>query len=143
MFNILRGLFPRRQKPGGFMKAQVEDLQNQLKTKNGIIQRLEEEIKTLLSHRFQEKNEVEELQAAFSFSFFPPFFPALLNRSTLQKQWRRYYLLCCALSFACVMYYTTLTACDESLTSRAPEVQSGVWTPGSFFFFLTASHTSS
>ncbi|KAK2814814.1 hypothetical protein Q7C36_023080 [Tachysurus vachellii] len=45
------------QKPGDLMKAQVEDLQNQLKTKNRIIQSLEEEIKTRLSHRVQEKNE--------------------------------------------------------------------------------------
>ncbi|GAA6080225.1 myosin-9-like isoform X1, partial [Tachysurus ichikawai] len=47
------------QKPGDLMKAQVEDLQNQLKTKNRIIQSLEEEIKARLSHRVQEKNEVE------------------------------------------------------------------------------------
>ncbi|XP_060755736.1 227 kDa spindle- and centromere-associated protein-like isoform X2 [Neoarius graeffei] len=52
------------QKPGGFIKAQVEDLQNQLKTKNRIIQRLEEEIKTLLSHRVQEKNKGKRVAEA-------------------------------------------------------------------------------
>ncbi|KAM9436229.1 uncharacterized protein Hap1MRO34_000732 isoform 2-T2 [Clarias gariepinus] len=46
------------------MKAQVEDLQNQLKTKTRIIQRLEEEIKMLLSHRIQEKNEGSRVAGA-------------------------------------------------------------------------------
>ncbi|XP_053084004.1 putative leucine-rich repeat-containing protein DDB_G0290503 isoform X2 [Pangasianodon hypophthalmus] len=52
------------QKPGDLMKAQVEDLRNQLKTKNRIIQRLEEEIKMLLSHRIQEKNELQGRRVA-------------------------------------------------------------------------------
>ncbi|MCJ8745865.1 hypothetical protein PDJAM_G00135330 [Pangasius djambal] len=52
------------QKPGDLMKAQVEDLRNQLKTKNRIIQRLEEEIKMLLSHRVQEKKELQGRRVA-------------------------------------------------------------------------------
>ncbi|XP_058232560.1 plectin-like isoform X2 [Hemibagrus wyckioides] len=52
------------QKPGDLMKAQVEDLQNQLKTKTRIIQRLEEEMKTLLSHRVPEKNEGKKVAEA-------------------------------------------------------------------------------
>ncbi|XP_053467855.1 trichohyalin-like isoform X2 [Ictalurus furcatus] len=52
------------QKPGDLMKAQVEDLRNQLKTKNRIIRRLEEEIKMLLSHRVPEKNELQGIRVA-------------------------------------------------------------------------------
>ncbi|XP_053343504.1 myosin heavy chain, striated muscle-like isoform X2 [Clarias gariepinus] len=52
------------QQAGDLMKAQVEDLQNQLKTKTRIIQRLEEEIKMLLSHRIQEKNEGSRVAGA-------------------------------------------------------------------------------
>ncbi|XP_066539630.1 golgin subfamily A member 6-like protein 22 [Hoplias malabaricus] len=44
-------------KPGDLMKAQVVDLWNQLKAKNGIIQSLQEEIKMLLFHSAQKKNE--------------------------------------------------------------------------------------
>ncbi|XP_072545870.1 uncharacterized protein [Salminus brasiliensis] len=52
------------QKPGDLMKAQVEDLRNQLKAKNGIIQSLREEIKTLLFHSAQKKNELLERREA-------------------------------------------------------------------------------
>ncbi|XP_036414852.1 trichohyalin-like isoform X3 [Colossoma macropomum] len=52
------------QKPGDLMKAQVEDLRNQLKAKNGIIQSLQEEIKTLLFHSAQKKNELLEKKEA-------------------------------------------------------------------------------
>ncbi|KAL7840692.1 hypothetical protein AOLI_G00260150 [Acnodon oligacanthus] len=51
-------------KPGDLMKAQVEDLRNQLKAKNGIIQSLQEEIKTLLFHSAQKKNELLEKKQA-------------------------------------------------------------------------------
>ncbi|XP_046690136.1 plectin-like isoform X1 [Silurus meridionalis] len=52
------------QNPGDLLKAQVEHLQNQLKTKSRIIHRLKEEMKTLLSHRVQEKMEGKRVTEA-------------------------------------------------------------------------------